>query len=134
MDNENQINDIMTSAIAKIKSLAESNTVVGVPFETKDGTLIIPLTKVQMGFVAGGGEYGTEAKNFKDARKYPFAGGSGAGISMQPIGLLQIKEGDCTLIHVDEKSPVEKLLETIPDIAKNITKIIEKGDKNEKKK
>ncbi len=133
MEKENQINEIMTSAMDKIKSMAESNTVVGVPFETKDGTLIIPLTKVSMGFVAGGGEYGTEAKNFKDANKYPFAGGSGAGLTMQPIGLLKIKDGESSLIYVDDKSPLEKFMDTVPDITKSITKIIKKGDENEKK-
>jgi len=52
----NQINEIMSNAIEKIKTLVDTGTVVGVPFETKEGTLIIPLTKVSVGFVAGGGD------------------------------------------------------------------------------
>lgn len=129
MHEDNQINQIMSSAIEKIKSIAESNTVIGVPFETKDGTLIFPLTKVSLGFVAGGGEYGTE-KQFKEANKYPFAGGSGAGVSLHPIGLLKIKDGDIKLIHIDEKSPIERILETIPEVIENFTR----GKKDKDKK
>ena len=125
---DNQINEIMSSAIDKIKAVAESNTVIGVPFEAKDGTLIFPLTKVSLGFVAGGGEYGT-VKQFKESNRYPFAGGSGAGVTLQPVGLLKIKDGDVKLIHIDEKSPMEKIVETIPKIVDNITDIFKKDDK-----
>ena len=123
---DNQINDVMQSAIDKIKTLVDSSTVVGVPFEAKDGTLIIPLTKVSIGFVAGGGEYTSNSKEFKQAEKYPFSGGSGAGVSMFPIGLLSIKNDECKLIHVEEKSAYDKLIETIPDVVKNISSIFKK--------
>ncbi len=122
---DNQINEIMTTAIEKIKSVAESNTVIGVPFESKDGTLIFPLTKVSLGFVAGGGEYGT-VKQFKESNRYPFAGGSGAGVTLQPVGLLKVKEGDVKLIHIDDKSPVEKILETIPEVIDNLAEMLKK--------
>lgn len=132
-ESENQINEIMSSAIEKIKGIVDVNTVVGVPFETKEGTLIIPLTKVSIGFVAGGGEYGTNGKGLKDTEKYPFAGGSGAGVCMHPIGLLSIKNEECKLIRVDEKSPYDKILETVSRVVSNVVSIFEKGDKNDKK-
>ena len=133
IDKENQINDIMNVAIEKIKSIVDTSTVVGVPFESKDGMLIIPLTKVSVGFVTGGGEYGTNGKGIKEIDKYPFAGGSGAGVSMYPIGLLSIKNNECKLIRVDEKSPYDKVLEIIPDVVSNIFSVFDRGDKNGKK-
>ena len=69
----NQINDLMESAISKIKTFLDTNTVIGIPFETKEGSLLIPLTKVSVGFVAGGGEYGENKKS----EKIPISGGSG---------------------------------------------------------
>ncbi len=125
---DNQINEIMSSAIEKIKTVVESNTVIGVPFESKDGTLIFPITKVSLGFVAGGGEYGS-LKQFKETNKYPFAGGSGAGVSLQPVALLKVKNEEVKLIHIDEKSPIEKLLDTIPEVMKTIMNMINKDDK-----
>lgn len=133
MDKKNQINDIMESAIEKIKSIVDVNTVVGVPFETKEGTLIIPLTKVSVGFVTGGGEYGINGKEPK-CDNLPLAGGSGGGVSMSPIGLLTIKDDDCKLIRVDQKTPYDKLMDTIPTIVSNITSIINKEPQNDNKK
>ena len=125
----NQINDIMESAISKIKTFLDTNTVIGIPFETKEGSLLIPLTKVSVGFVAGGGEYGENKKS----EKIPMAGGSGGGVCIQPIGFLLVKDGSSKLIRIDEKSKYDKLMEAIPDIVSNVTEMLNKGGKNAKK-
>lgn len=125
----NQINDIMEKAIEKIKSFLDTSTVVGVPFELKDGELLVPLTKVSVGFVAGGGEYGENKKN----EKIPMAGGTGGGVCVQPIGFLSVKNGVCKLIRIDEKSKYDKLMDSIPDIISNVAEMINKGEGNEKK-
>lgn len=126
---ENQINEIMEGAISKIKTFLDTSTVVGIPFETKEGSLLIPLTKVSVGFVAGGGEYGENKKS----DKIPMAGGSGGGICVQPIGFLSIKNDVCKLIRIDEKSKYDKLLDSIPDILSNVSEMFHKGGKNAKK-
>ena len=126
---ENQINEIMEGAISKIKTFLDTSTVVGIPFETKEGSLLIPLTKVSVGFVAGGGEYGENKKS----EKIPMAGGSGGGICVQPIGFLSIKNDVCKLIRIDEKSKYDKLLDSIPDILSNVSEMLHKGGKNAKK-
>lgn len=126
---ENQINEIIEGAISKIKTFLDTSTVVGIPFETKEGSLLIPLTKVSVGFVAGGGEYGENKKS----DKIPMAGGSGGGICVQPIGFLSIKNDVCKLIRIDEKSKYDKLLDSIPDILSNVSEILHKGGKNAKK-
>ncbi len=126
---ENQINEIMEGAISKIKTFLDTSTVVGIPFETKEGSLLIPLTKVSVGFVAGGGEYGENKKS----DKIPMAGGSGGGICVQPIGFLSIKNDVCKLIRIDEKSKYDKLLDSIPDILSNVSEMLHKGGKNAKK-
>lgn len=126
---DNQINQIMENAIEKIKTFMDTSTVIGVPFETKEGSLLIPLTKVSVGFVAGGGEYGENKKNEKN----PMAGGTGGGVCVQPIGFLAIKNDTCKLIRIDAKSKYEKLMDSIPDIISNISKMVNNGDKNAKK-
>lgn len=125
----NQINEIMENAISKIKSFMDTGTVIGVPFETKDGSLLVPLTKVSVGFVAGGGEYGENKKTDKT----PMAGGTGGGVCVQPIGFLSVKNDVCKLIRIDEKSKYDKLIETIPDIISHVSEWFDKGNKNAKK-
>jgi len=115
----------------KIKKMVDVNTVVGTPFETKEGVILIPLTKVSVGFVVGGGEYGCDKKIIKETEKMPFAGGTGGGVSVKPIGLLQVENKSCKLIRIDEKTPYEKILNKIPDIIDSISPILKKEDKNE---
>lgn len=129
---DNKINEIVSSAIEKIKNILDVNTVVGVPFETKDGMLLFPLTKVSVGFVAGGGEYKSNEEEVKVTKNFPLAGGSGAGVCVSPIGFLSIKNNECKLIKVDDKSAYDKVLETIPKVISNMTPIFKKEDKNEK--
>ncbi len=40
-----------------IKEMIDVNTIVGDAVETSEGTVIIPVSRVSFGFVAGGGEY-----------------------------------------------------------------------------
>lgn len=129
---DNNINEIVSSAIDKIKNILDVNTVVGVPFESKNGMIIIPLTKVSVGFVAGGGEYKAGQNDVKNTKCFPLAGGTGAGVCMNPIGFLTIKNQECKLIRIDEKSAYEKALETLPKVISNLTPIFKKEDKNEK--
>lgn len=125
---ENNINEIVSSAIDKIKNILDVNTVVGVPFESKDGMIIIPLTKVSVGFVAGGGEYKAGMVDVKNNKNFPLAGGAGAGVCMNPIGFLTIKNQECKLIKIDDKSAYDKVLETLPKIVSNLTPIFKKED------
>ncbi|HNR05101.1 MAG TPA: GerW family sporulation protein, partial [Bacillota bacterium] len=83
------VQSLMKTTMENIKNMIDVNTVVGDAVETKDGTVIVPVSKVSFAFIAGGGEYtGATDKNEEDASKYPFAGGSGAGVTVQPIGFL----------------------------------------------
>ena len=115
MEREHPIEQIMGTAIAKIKNLVDVDTVVGSPFVTEDGTTIIPLTKVTMGFLAGGGEY-NESSKYSD---YPLAGGSGVGVSMSPVGFL-VKNGNCVqMVTAENEKPFDALLSMIPKIIKD---------------
>ena len=84
---ENKIKELMSAAMKDINSLVDVNTVIGKPFTINDGTMIIPVTKVTMGFMTGGGEYG-EIKKINASPDIPFAGGSSAIVSLKPTGFL----------------------------------------------
>ena len=90
---QTQISEIVESAISNLTKVAEVNTIIGKPIVTYDGSTILPISQITFAFMAGGGEYGNKnlarsfAKNNLDAN---FAGGSGGGATMKPIGFLVI--------------------------------------------
>ena len=116
----NKIEEVMRSAMNNLRSLVDIDVVVGRPIISETEMTIIPLTKVTMGFVSGGGEYNADLKDKKDA-EYPFSGGSGGGLSIKPIGFLVNKNKEIELVKIDSKSAIEKLIETVPEVAKFIS-------------
>ena len=92
-----------------IREMVDVNTVVGDAVQTQDGSTIIPISKVSFGFVAGGGEYGQPM-----AEDLPFAGGAGAGVSVQPMGFLVCSPNGVRLLSASCASPMERIVEMIP--------------------
>lgn len=118
---ENKIKEVMNTAMENLKPLIDSNIVVGKIIKG-DGLDVVPITKVTLGFVAGGGEYYSELKDIRRDTEYPFSGGSGGGISVHPLGFLVIKNSSVEFVKIESKTIIEKLIETIPEIAKFIDK------------
>lgn len=123
------IGDLMDTTMAKIRELVDVNTIVGQPIQTVDGITLIPVSKVSFGFAAGGSEFQT--KNAKDGQNNPFGGGSGAGVKIEPVSFLVIRDGSVRMISANsgELSPVEKLIEAAPDIIEKVKEYLPK--KNE---
>lgn len=81
---QHPIERLMDNAFVKMRGLVSADTVIGNAVTTADGVTIIPVSRVTMGFLTGGGEY-AQGAGFSE-REYPFAGGSGAGVSVAPVG------------------------------------------------
>lgn len=116
-DRENKIKELMSTAMKDINSLIDVNTVIGKPFTTNDGKTIIPVTKVTMGFMVGGGEYG-EIKNLVKSEEKPFAGGSSAIVSLKPTGFLVEGKNGMKLVSVPTDA-VTKAFETAEEFIKS---------------
>ncbi|MBQ4099547.1 MAG: sporulation protein YtfJ [Clostridia bacterium] len=97
----NKIRELMASTMKDLNSLIDVNTVVGKPFKTEDGNTVIPVSKVTLGFMTGGGEYG-EVKPFKKDKSIPFAGGSGAVVSLKPSGFLVDNGSQVSVLSVSD--------------------------------
>lgn len=117
----NKIEEVMQSAFESIRKIIDVDVVVGKAIYANSLT-VFPLTKVTLGFVSGGGEYYSDLKEIKKETEYPFSGGSGAGMSLQPIGFLVIEKSDVKIVKIEQKSAFEKLVEAVPEIAKFINK------------
>ena len=123
---EHPIGSLMDTTMEKIKEMIDVNTIIGEPITSPDGTLIIPVSKVSYGFAAGGSDLPTKKEN-KDC----FGGGSGAGVTIQPVAFLTVYQGDVRLVSVDrEEGTADKLFNMIPDVLKKVKGVFKK-DKSE---
>jgi sporulation protein YtfJ len=113
----------MKTAMESIKGMVDVNTIVGDAVETADGTVIIPISRVTFGFAAGGGDY--EAEEAVSHDKHPFGGGSGAGVSVRPVGFLV-----CSPVNGIRFMPVEgnllydRLIDMVPQALDKVKEIM----------
>ena len=114
---------LVKTAIEKIKEMVDTETIVGKPIDTSNGTVIIPISKVSVGFGSGGSDLPT--KQAKDL----FGGGAGGGVSIQPIAFITIlPDGNVKLLQMTINASKENAaLALIPDIVDKITGIISQG-------
>ena len=126
-----------------IQDMVDVNTIIGEPIETSNNTVIIPISKVCFGFAAGGSEFkGETLDEYKKDEKeeevqyrLPFGGGSGAGVSINPVAFLVVQGNNVKLLPVSYSSAVDKLLDYVPELMDKVNGLINKGmqDKKENK-
>lgn len=109
------VESIMDTTLEHIKEMVDVDTVVGKPVFSENGTIIIPLSKLGVGFVAGGAQYG---ENQKD--QYPFGGGGAAGISVSPCGFLVINNGVVSFLSAQKNDGLDKVMNNVPQIIREI--------------
>ncbi len=102
----------------EIEKVLDSKTVVGEPIVI-EGTTLIPLMSVGFGFAAGGGSGKGETKETPEGG----GSGSGGGAGVRPIAIIVIDKDGVRIepIKGGMATAIEKLSETIPDIAAKIT-------------
>ncbi len=116
---DQQISEIVETAVSNLSKVAEVNTIIGKPIVTFDGTTILPISQVTFAFMAGGGEYGnkTPPKKFvTDGTKANFAGGSGGGASLTPVGFLVVDKDGVRVIEADKTNTLDKIFDVAKDM------------------
>lgn len=121
MEKKTPLNDLMRSAMEKVREMADTNAIVGQPITTPDGVTLIPISKVSLGFGCGGGDYGKGPKE-------NFGGGSGAGVSIAPVAFLVIKDGVTRVmpVAVPPVSTVDRVVEMVPNVLDRVEKFFDK--------
>ena len=120
------IDNLMNITMDKIKEMVDVNTIVGTPITAEDGTLIIPVSKVSYGFASGGSDLPT-----KNEKKDLFGGGSGAGVTIQPIAFLTVYKGNVRLISVGGGDGLDKIMGMVPDVVDKVKGFFKKDKKTE---
>ena len=118
--------DLISEALGKIHEMADANTVMGDPIKV-DGITIIPVSKVSYGFAGGGSDL--PVKSEKEA----FGGGTGGGMTLQPLGFLVVSNGDVRFIQINlDTSKTSAVVNMIPELLDKIKDMVgSKGDKTE---
>jgi len=119
MDEKNQkISNLINASLDSLEHLADADTVMGRPFITASGFQIIPFSKVTFGNLSGGGEYG-DVKTVKEVNGFPFAGGSGAVVSMKPMGFIVDDGKNCRIMRITDE-PIDNLIERAGEILHDV--------------
>lgn len=137
---EHPIEGLMLTAMNSIRDMVDVNTIIGEPIETSNNIIIIPISKVGFGFASGGSEFNMETineytKKDKDEQiqyKLPFGGGSGAGVSINPVAFLVIQGSNVKLLPVNHSSTLDRLLDYVPDLIEKTNNILNKQMNNKK--
>ena len=134
---ENKLQEIIQSSLENIRSMIDANTVIGNPISTPSGTVIIPVSKISMGFASGGMDLNGKNEEAMRARLQNFGGGGGTGVSITPIGFLVVTaDGQVNMLNVGgPDSPnsnivdsLTALLEKSPFIVSKLKDIFNKKD------
>ena len=124
---EHPIQGLMNVTMEKIHQMVDSNTIIGKPITTEDGITILPVSKVSFGFASAGTDF--DGKNA--ANKDLFGGGSGAGVNIQPVAFLVIKDGCVRTIQLtDGSNSVDRALAMLPELVEKVSALVsKKGEK-----
>lgn len=136
---ENKISSLISSSLEGIRDLVDANTIIGTPIEAGGGTVIIPVSKISVGFAGGGNDYA--GKHCRDGQNN-FGGGGGTGVTVTPVGFLVVGEsGRVEMVNVnnptggnDIGSSIENIISKAPDLIEKIKGVFKKKSKKEAEK
>ena len=123
----NSVPNMMEGMLHKIREMIDANTVMGTPVTTPDGTTIIPISKVSIGFGGGGSDFATNKGG------NPFGGGAGGGVKVTPVAFLVVSNGNVRMLPVAQaaNTTADRLVEMIPDTLDKVTAFIDSHTKKE---
>ena len=126
---EHPIGELMQTAMASIKDMVDVNTVIGEPVSASGGATILPISKVSFGYVTAGGDLTNKEQPRRAAEPvdFPFAGGSGAGVSVQPVGFLVVQDGSVRMLPASCQTVADRVVELIPTVIEDVKNLIGKS-------
>lgn len=115
------IGSLMETTMNKIRDMVDVDTVVGSPITTPDGITVIPVSRVSYAFATGGSD-------FRVKEKPAFGGGNGAGVKIEPIGFLVVKEGSVRMVSITPpaNNTIDRVIEKAPDMMDSVEAFFKK--------
>ena len=130
----NSIQSLMETTLETIKGSIDANTIIGDPIQT-ESTVVVPISKVTIGFGIGGGEYSRYQDDHhhrhNDKNDSNFAGGSAGAISVSPIAFVVVENGETRLMSLDSNiNLVDNILTVTPRVIEKIQSLSKKNEDN----
>ncbi|MBR6778787.1 MAG: sporulation protein YtfJ [Clostridia bacterium] len=122
LNKDKKIESLIDVSLDKIRTMIDVNCVVGNAISMPDGSTIIPISKVSVGFVSGGGEY-NDLNAKRNSADFPMAGGTGGGFTVSPIGFFVVNKEKFKLIRADKSTAYLGLIKNATEVLK---KFVEK--------
>ena len=119
MRESNKVKKLIDSSLENIRNMVDVNSVIGEPVTLPDGSVLVPVSKVSVGFVSGGGEY-TDLNSKRNQDEFPMAGGTGGGYSVSPIGFFVLKDNKFKMVHADKSNAYLELIKNASEVLKKI--------------
>lgn len=107
----NPLDNLINNTLENLRDIIDVNTIVGDAIPLKDDGVILPISKVSLGFVSGGSDIPNT-----ESPEYPFGGASGAGVSLKPVAFLVIKKDTIRLLPLDASTTIDKLIDNVPQL------------------
>lgn len=118
---------ILSTTIEKVRQLVDVSTIVGEPIALSNEITVIPVSKVTYGFASGGSDF--PSKNNTQL----FGGGGGAGITINPVAFLVLKNGEVTLKHINSNdNAAERFVDMVPEVIDKVSTVVSKVKSGEK--
>ena len=127
LNGERKIESLVDVSLDKIRSLIDVNCVIGSAISMPDGSSIIPISKVSVGFVSGGGEY-NDLNAKRNSADFPMAGGTGGGFTVSPIGFFVLENNKFKLIRADKSTAYLGLIKNATDVVKKFVEKLKWSD------
>ena len=130
------IENIIDASMEQIKKLVDVNTVIGSPVHVDEKTTIIPVSRVGLGFVIGGGEYGRMANVKKAAcvlnetnseNRFPFAGTAAVGLGLTPLSFIAVENGDVRVLPAEQNCVADRLMDLMPRVLNCLETFMKEG-------
>ncbi len=107
---DDKVKDLVKTSLDKVKELSDADTIIGEPIKL-DGVTIIPISKVSYGFAAGGSDLPSKTSSGL------FGGGTGGGVTIQPIAFIVVANGDVKLLQINQdKSSTGAIVNLVPEL------------------
>ncbi len=122
----------MGSALQGLREMIDVNAIVGAPINTPDGSVIMPISKVALGFGVGGSEFPKNKKLMTENEEPTnmFGGGTGGGLSLTPVGFLVVGNGKIRMVPVSEQNSLyDRIIDSVPTAIDKVSELFA-GSKN----
>jgi len=120
-----ELEGLFSASMDGLKGMIDTDTIIGKPIETTDGTTIIPITKMSVGYGMGGWNY-DNTKGDTNGKNDGITAGSGGGVTVHPVGFLVVSNGEVKILNIDSTTPFEKICDMLPSALDSLSKLFKK--------